>query len=142
MFQEGDILLSPDGRLSQILKIDELAPDRRTFHVRLFAGLYSRDEAESALLAGALTTTIMHAPVNGGSYDPARHQVIANVPVTDDDLRGYRAYEHAMQNPSYDPEPDQDMVASVFKGLRATGVALLERFRFPLLNPPQARACR
>jgi hypothetical protein len=94
-FHEGDVLASrgAEVRVSKILKIEPFPGGGLTFHVLSYRDKFtSVDDARAAYRNKKLHVLIMHAPIDSADFSPEKDVVLANEPVTDAELEGYRTY--------------------------------------------------
>jgi hypothetical protein len=94
-FHEGDVIAEKASKVTvfKLLKIESLPGGNLTFHILSYKESFATvDEAKHAYEQKKLTVFIWHAPVDGLGVDPATNIVLANQPVTDKELQGYRTY--------------------------------------------------
>lgn len=92
-FEEGDIFYTEQDGIFQLFKLLVTEPELGTYHVKGFEGLTTlprREEIEH------LKVQVHHFPIDKNGFDQPK--LLAQFPVTDDDLLGYFEYIKQTQN--------------------------------------------
>jgi len=90
---EGDVVIKRDALKWSVMKILKIDEEFSILHVALYNSVYVKPTLEDVR---QMEPFIMHVPI---ALTPENTEgvLVGNIPVTEADLEGYRAYEEAMQ---------------------------------------------
>ena len=96
ILHEGDVVAgkSQDGkvRVMKIVKINYIEGERLLHSIAYKQTFHSWEEAAAAAKNHTLTVMISHLPIDGEGLTADANRVLANEPITEQDLSGYREY--------------------------------------------------
>lgn len=96
VLKEGDVVAgrSQDGkvRVMKIVKINYIEGDRLLHSIAYKETFHSWEEAADAQKNHTMTVMIAHLPIDGEGLTADANRVLANEPVTEQDLSGYNEY--------------------------------------------------
>ena len=109
-FKAGDVLLDREGKVTKVLVVDDAAG---AIHVRFYDGEFpNADAVLAAIGAQKLEWSIGHAPMSSEAFTAETYTTVTNVPVTDDELEGYRYYLEATTEK---PPPEEGFMTKFWK---------------------------
>ena len=98
-FRAGDVPLDREGKVTKVLVVDD-------------GEFPNADAVLAAIGAQKLEWSIGHAPMSSEAFAAETYTTVTNVPVTDDELEGYRYYLEATTDK---PPPEQGFMTKFWK---------------------------
>lgn len=96
VLKEGDVVAgrSQDGkvRVMKIVKINYIEGDRLLHSIAYKETFHSWEEAQEAQKNKSMTVMIAHLPIDGEGLTADANRVLANEPISEQELAGYKEY--------------------------------------------------